>query len=122
LDQPRTLNRMEPGAGEKDRYKMIPYGKDAIDELLVKVFLEAHEKSPDEVVLYVDTTVLPLQGDREGRFLHGDYMSMAICRSMSSAANPCGARDCGHPTTRLPSDTWQRSGGSWGQSRPLGRK
>ena len=34
-----TLNRMELGAGAKDRYKKITFWKDALDELLVKVFI-----------------------------------------------------------------------------------
>src|SRR5579863_1353481 len=45
LDQPlagkSTLNRMELGAGVPDRYKKITFWKDAMDELLVKVFLES---------------------------------------------------------------------------------
>jgi hypothetical protein len=77
LDEPlagkSTLNRMELGAGAKDRYKKITYWKDAIDELLVQVFLEAHPQTPDEIVLDVDTTDLPLHGKQEGRFFHGYY-------------------------------------------------
>jgi hypothetical protein len=55
-----TLNRMEMGAGTKDRYKKITFWKDAIDELLVKVFIESHQTAPAEIVLDVDTTDLPL--------------------------------------------------------------
>ena len=48
LDEPlagkSTLNRMELGAGTKDRYKKITFWKEAIDELLVKVFIESHEQ------------------------------------------------------------------------------
>jgi Transposase DDE domain group 1 len=77
LDEPlagkSTLNRMELGAGVKDRYKKITFWKEAIDELLVKVFLESHQKAPDEIVLDVDTTDLPLHGKQEGRFFHGYY-------------------------------------------------
>jgi hypothetical protein len=70
-----TLNRMELGTGTKDRYKKITFWKDAIDELLVKVFLESHQKAPDEITLDVDTTDLPLHGKQEGRFFHGYYDS-----------------------------------------------
>jgi hypothetical protein len=70
-----TLNRMELGTGTKDRYKKITFWKDAIDELLVKVFLESHQKAPDEIILDVDTTDLPLHGKQEGRFFHGYYDS-----------------------------------------------
>lgn len=79
LDQPlagkSTLNRMELGAGTQDRYKKITFWKDAIDELLVKVFLESHENAPAEIILDVDTTDLPLHGQQEGRFFHGYYDS-----------------------------------------------
>jgi hypothetical protein len=70
-----TLNRMELGAGTKDRYKKITFWKEAMDELLVKVFIESHQKTPDEIILDVDTTDLPLHGKQEGRFFHGYYDS-----------------------------------------------
>jgi hypothetical protein len=68
-----TLNRMELGAGVKDRYKKITFWKEAIDELLVKVLLESHAKPPEQIVLDIDTTDLPLHGQQEGRFFHGYY-------------------------------------------------
>jgi len=68
-----TLNRMELGTGITDRYKKITYWKDAIDELMVKVFIESHPSAPSEIVLDVDTTDLPLHGKQEGRFFHGYY-------------------------------------------------
>jgi hypothetical protein len=68
-----TLNRMEMGAGTKDRYKKITFWKDAIDELLVKVFIESHPTAPAEIILDVDSTDLPLHGKQEGRFFHGYY-------------------------------------------------
>jgi hypothetical protein len=77
LDEPlagkSTLNRMELGAGAKDRYKKITFWKDALDELLVKVFIESHDNAPAEIILDVDTTDLPLHGRQEGRFFHGYY-------------------------------------------------
>ena len=52
LDKPlagkSTLNRLELGNGKPDRYKKITFWKQAIDELLVSVFLEAHAKAPEE--------------------------------------------------------------------------
>jgi hypothetical protein len=68
-----TLNRMELGAGTKDRYKKITFWKDALDDLLVKLFLESYENAPAEIILDVDTTDLPLHGKQEGRFFHGYY-------------------------------------------------
>jgi hypothetical protein len=70
-----TLNRMELGAGTKDRYKKITFWKEAIDELLVKIFMEAHPDAPEQIVLDVDSTDLPLHGKQEGRFFHGYYDS-----------------------------------------------
>jgi hypothetical protein len=70
-----TLNRMELGTGTKDRYKKITFWKEAVDELLVKVFLESYQKAPEEIILDVDTTDLPLHGKQEGRFFHGYYDS-----------------------------------------------
>jgi hypothetical protein len=68
-----TLNRMELGAGVPDRYKKITFWKESIDELLVKVFVESQGKAPDQIVLDMDTTDLPLHGKQEGRFFHGYY-------------------------------------------------
>jgi hypothetical protein len=68
-----TLNRMELGAGTPDRYKKITFWKEAIDELLVKVFLESQATIPEQIILDVDTTDLPLHGKQEGRFYHGYY-------------------------------------------------
>jgi len=70
-----TLNRMELGTGINGRYKKITYWKEAVDELLVSVFIEAHQSAPAEIVLDVDTTDLPLHGKQEGRFFHGYYDS-----------------------------------------------
>jgi hypothetical protein len=79
LDEPlagkSTLNRMELGTGINSRYKKITFWKEALDGLLVKVFLEAHQSAPAEIILDVDTTDLPLHGKQEGRFFHGYYDS-----------------------------------------------
>jgi hypothetical protein len=68
-----TLNRLELGAGTPDRYKKITFWKDGIDELLVNVFLESHTAPPEQIILDIDTTDLPLHGKQEGRFFHGYY-------------------------------------------------
>ena len=77
LDEPlagkSTLNRMELGTGTKDRYKKITFWKDAMDELLVRLFIESYQNAPSEIILDVDTTDLPLHGKQEGRFFHGYY-------------------------------------------------
>ena len=68
-----TLNRLELGGDEPSRYKKIRYRPEALDELLLQVFLEAHPAAPEEIVLDLDTTDLPLEGHQEGRFFHGYY-------------------------------------------------
>lgn len=70
-----TLNRMELGTGINSRYKKITFWKEAIDELLVNVFVESCQKAPEEIILDMDTTDLPLHGKQEGRFFHGYYDS-----------------------------------------------
>ena len=68
-----TLNRMELGDGTPNRYKKITFWRDAVDDLLVDVFLEAHTAVPEQIVLDIDTTDFGLHGEQEGRFYHGYY-------------------------------------------------
>jgi hypothetical protein len=68
-----TLNRLECGDGIMSRYRKITYWRDAIDELLVQVFVEAHAEAPAQITLDIDTTDLALHGQQEGRFFHGYY-------------------------------------------------
>jgi hypothetical protein len=68
-----TLNRMELGDGTPNRYKKITFWREAIDDLLVDVFLEAHSAAPEQVVLDIDTTDFAIHGEQEGRFYHGYY-------------------------------------------------
>jgi len=71
-----TLNRMEltpAGCALAERYHKITYSAEAIDALLVEIFLEAHRKPPTEIVLDLDATDTPLHGRQEGRFFHGYY-------------------------------------------------
>jgi hypothetical protein len=46
---------------------------EAMDDLLVDLFLEAYETAPDEIILDVDATDDPVHGQQEGRFFHGYY-------------------------------------------------
>jgi hypothetical protein len=68
-----TLNRLELNDGAASRYSKITYWRDAIDELLVEIFVEAHATAPEEIVIDVDTTDVELHGHQEGRFFHGYY-------------------------------------------------
>jgi hypothetical protein len=71
-----TLCRLErtPATGaERDRYRKIRYDAEAIDVLLLDVFMDAHVAAPRQVVLDLDVTDTPLHGQQEGRFFHGFY-------------------------------------------------
>ena len=68
-----TLNRLELSRPEPSRYHKIAYDGAAIEELPVKLFLEAHQQAPKQIILDLDATDDPLHGDQEGRFFHGYY-------------------------------------------------
>jgi hypothetical protein len=71
-----TLNRLEltpAGSPLNDRYHKITYSTEALDALLVDIFLEAHAKAPRQIVLDLDVTDTPLYGNQEDRFFHGYY-------------------------------------------------
>ena len=71
-----TLNRLEltpVGSPCAERYNKISYSPEAIDALLVDLFLEAHRQAPREIVLDLDATDTPLHGRQEARFFHGYY-------------------------------------------------
>ena len=70
-----TLNRMEltPADHSSARYHKITYSAEALDGLLVEIFLESRERVPREIVLDLDVTDIALHGEQEARFFHGYY-------------------------------------------------
>jgi hypothetical protein len=76
LDRPlagkSTLNRLEL-CGRSERYHKIGYAPEAIDRLLVDLFLEAHAEAPKRIVLDLDATDIPVHGHQPERFFHGYY-------------------------------------------------
>ena len=68
-----TLNRLEGTTDGEDRYKKICCDSEAIDRLLVDVFVEAQPQEPAEIIVDIDATDTPLHGQQEGRFFHGYY-------------------------------------------------
>ena len=71
-----TLNRLELGEPEeaaRSRYKRIVARPEALDELLVELFVESYRRAPREVWLDLDATDDPVHGHQEGRFFHGYY-------------------------------------------------
>jgi hypothetical protein len=68
-----TLDRLELSRSEPTRYAKIAADTDAIEALLVDLFLDAHGKPPRQITLDLDATDDPLHGHQEGRFVHGYY-------------------------------------------------
>ncbi|MEW8228601.1 MAG: IS1380 family transposase [Candidatus Thiodiazotropha endolucinida] len=71
-----TLNRLElsdSGQAASHRYKRIAASPQAVDRLLVDLFIESYKKPPREIWLDLDATDDPLHGHQEGRFFHGYY-------------------------------------------------
>ena len=71
-----TLNRLEWGLAEEsatDRYRRVAVDEQAVDRLLIDLFIESQEEAPKRVVLDFDATDDPLHGRQEGRFFHGYY-------------------------------------------------
>jgi len=71
-----TLNRLELTPAHSpldDRYHKITYSSEALDGLLVDIFLESYAQAPRQIVLDLDVTDTPLYGQQENRFFHGYY-------------------------------------------------
>jgi hypothetical protein len=68
-----TLNRLELSAKKEDRYKKVICDTEAVDRLLVDVFLDSYSEVPDQIVLDLDSTDFAIHGRQEGRFFHGFY-------------------------------------------------
>ena len=69
-----TLNRLELPGGSK-RYHKIDYQPEKIDALLLDVFIASHAQEPEQIVLDLDATDVPLYGHQPERFFHGYYDS-----------------------------------------------
>jgi hypothetical protein len=69
-----TLNRLEL-SGRTARYHKITYSAEAMDRLLVDLYLESHRCPPEQIVLDLDATDIPLYGHQPERFFHGYYDS-----------------------------------------------
>ncbi len=110
-----TLNRLEL-SGEKvdkqERYHKIVMQPEAIDRLLVEVFLEAHANAPTEIVLDLDATDNPLYGQQEGRFFHGYYGHYCYLPLYIFRASTCCAPGSARPTSMPQPAAWTKSSGS----------
>ena len=73
-----TLNRLElspVGADEESRYKKIVCRTHEVEDLFATLFLQAHARPPQRIVLDLDATDDPIHGHQLGRFFHGYYNS-----------------------------------------------
>lgn len=68
-----TLNRLELSTKKPDRYKKIICDEEAIDRLMVDIFLESYVEAPPQIILDLDSTDFAIHGRQEGRFFHGFY-------------------------------------------------
>jgi len=71
-----TLNRLELtpiAADEGSRYKKITCRTRDVERLFVTLFLQAHARPPERIVLDLDATDDPIHGHQLGRFFHGSY-------------------------------------------------
>ena len=79
-----TLNRLEltpADADPKARYKKIVLDTEAVDELLVDLYIQRQQRQPQRIVLDLDATDDRLHGHQEGRFFHGyhgDYCYLPL--------------------------------------------
>ena len=69
-----TLNRLERTPKRHGaKYHKIDFDQGKTDDLLMDMFLEAHDRAPGRIVLDLDATDIPLFGNQEGRYFHGHY-------------------------------------------------
>ena len=71
-----TLNRLEltrVGADKDSRYKKIICRTRDVERLFVSLFLQAHARPPERIVLDLDATDDPIHGHQLGRFFHAYY-------------------------------------------------
>src|SRR4051812_41442360 len=69
-----TLNRLEltpVGADKHSRYKKVACRTRDVERLLVTLFLQAHSRPPERIVLDLDATDDPIHGHQLGRSFHG---------------------------------------------------
>jgi hypothetical protein len=73
-----TLNRLELRRPEPTRYHKVSHDAAAIETLFVDLFLAAHRRAPEQIILDLDATDDPLHGHQEGRFFHGYYRYLTL--------------------------------------------
>ena len=77
-----TLNRLELSCLEPTRYHKISHNPVAIKGLFVDLFLEAHDRAPNQIVLHLDATDDPVHGEQEARLFHGYYRLLLLSAAL----------------------------------------
>jgi len=120
-----TLNRLEHApAAAFDRYHRIGHDPRAIEALFVALFLEAHARPPERIVLDLDATDDPLHGHQEDASSTATTTATATCRYTSSAAAICWRPSCAAPTSmlqRVRSRRWRASSPRFASAGPGSR-
>ena len=115
-----TLNRLEltpVGADKDSRYKKIVCRTHDVERLFVTLFLQAHARPPERIVLDLDATDDPIHGHQLGRFFHGYYKSYCylplyiFCGDhlLCARLRPADIDACGRVGEAPRSGSWRRS-------------
>ena len=94
-----TLNRLEHGAAEADRYRRIAHDGAAIEALFVDLFLDAHARRRRRSCSISTPPTTRCTATRRGGSSTATTTATATCRSTSSAAGICWRRSSGAPTS-----------------------
>jgi len=116
-----TLNRLELGKPEPTPYHKIGHDPQAIENLLIDLFVEAHARPPRQIILDLDATDDPLHGHQEGRFFHGYYDCYCYLPLTSSATGTSWRPNCAVPTSTPAPGRSRRWRASSATSAPAGR-
>ena len=94
------LNRLEHApSGPPGRYHRIGHDGAAIERLLVDLFLDAHAKTPKQLILDLDATDDPIQVTRRVASSIATTTRTVTCHCTSSAAGTSSWPSCGAPTS-----------------------
>ena len=106
-----TLNRMELSGKKEDRYKKILCDGEAIDRLLVDVFVEFMLKRPIRSCWIWMRQTLQSMAGRKAASSMVSTITTVICRSTSFAITTCWLPVCGNPISTDRLDRWRKSNG-----------
>lgn len=93
-----TLNWLEHGHPvAPTRHHKIAYDAGAVEALFVELFLDAHYRPSEEIVLDLHATEDPLHGKQEGQLYHGYYDCYLPLHIFCGGS--CWRPSCGAPTS-----------------------